>query len=90
MMMQWTLAETATSSYVSDEEGGVMDVFNKGERRSLLQFSMNINFDTEETQSVILNNYFMAFLDFPLLPQISFFPKERIKTEFLEETKQKR
>lgn len=26
-----------------------MGVFSKGERRSLLQFSMNINFDTEET-----------------------------------------
>lgn len=39
---------------------------------------------------MILNNYFMAFFDFPLLPQISFFPKERIETEFLEETKQKK
>lgn len=32
----------------------------------------------------------MLFCDFPLLPQILFFPKEKIKIKFLEETKQKR
>lgn len=67
-----------------------MDVFNKGEMRSMLQFNMNINFDTEETQAVILKNYFMLFCDFPLLPQIAFFRKEKIKTKLLEKTKQKR
>lgn len=27
----------------------LMDAFSKGEMRSMLQFNMNINFDTEET-----------------------------------------
>ena len=66
-----------------------MDAFNKGEMRSMLQFNMNINFDSEEIQAVISKNYFILSCDFPLLPQIPFFPKEKIKTKLLEETKQK-
>lgn len=53
----------------------------------MLQLNININFDTEETQAVILKNYFTLFCEFSLLPQIPFFPKEKIKTKFLEETK---
>lgn len=92
-MMQWTLPERMTFSYASDEKGGMrspMDVFNKGEMRSMLQRNMNTNFDTEETQAVILKKYFMLFCDFPMLPQIPFLPKGKIKTKLLEETKQKR
>lgn len=65
----------------------LMNVFSKGEVRSMLQLNININFDTEETQAVILKIYFIIFCDFSLLPQIPFFPKEKIKTKFLEETK---
>lgn len=57
----------------------LMDAFNKGEMRSMLQFNMNINFDTEETQAVILKNYFTLFCDFPLLPQIPFSLKKKLK-----------
>jgi len=56
-----------------------MDAFNKGEMRSMLQLSMNINFDSEETQAVIFKYYFMLFCSFPLLPHMPFFPKEKLK-----------
>lgn len=65
----------------------LMNVFNKGEVRSMLQLNININFDTEETQAMILKIYFIIFCDFSLLPQIPFLHKEKIKTKFLEETK---
>lgn len=68
----------------------LMDAFSKGATRSMLQFNMNINFDNEETQAVILKKYFTLFCDFPLLPQIPFSVKKKNQNKFLKEIKQKR